>query len=75
MSKYLKKKGHKGGMGNDRAILPHQGQQGAMPTSGVSNSGMENLNNTKAQVRTSVPQGKAHAKVMGNTGMKTGKYL
>lgn len=76
MTDFLKKKNNKGGMQIAREILPMQGRQGVMPTAGVKNMKFQSNNNTKAAVKTSVPQGKAHAKVMGAAAnLKHGKYL
>lgn len=76
MSDFLKKKGQKSGLQIAREILPMQGPQGIMPTAGVKNTKFQSNNNTKAAVKTSIPQGKAHAKVMGAAAnLKHGKYL
>jgi hypothetical protein len=75
MSKYLTKKGHKGGLERSRSIAPMQGRQGKLPSMGMGAQPHESLNNTKAPMTKQMPQGVAHAKKVSNSPTAPGQYL
>lgn len=75
-SGFLQKQNNQGGLDHNRSIAPNQGRQGVLPVSGVNNTSMASLNNTKAPMTRTVPQGKPHAKVVGAPkNMQHGRYL
>jgi len=72
-SGYLQKKNNAGQL-HGKSVAPMQPTH-AQPSGGVSNTAKQSYNNTQAKVTSHVPQGKPHAKVMGSSPTKHGKYL
>lgn len=66
-SKYLTKKNHSPNI-SGKSTAPRQ-PVGVFPGAGLTNTGFESLNNTKAR-GTNIQPGKSHAKIMGASPKK-----